>query len=246
MINRVSVRPPQFNKEKPHIWFIQMEAQFATNGITQDQTKFYHAVQALDSDVLGEVSSVIVDPPTTNKYETLKDKILAEFRDSEEKRLRKLLTHTDLGDQRPSRLLKRMHDLAEGKVNDNVIKSLWLQRLPTNIQTVLSTSEDPLEKLASMADKIHDIVAPSVNAVITVPPPSTTSQLDEIIRRLGRLESGSRDRSSQRQAKGNKGKPHSRSASPRRDICWYHRRFKKKATKCTAPCGWVNQESKEN
>lgn len=75
----VSIRPPQFSKEKPAIWFIQMEAQFATSGITQDLTKFYHAVQALDATVLSEVSELITNPPAYGKYDALKTRILTEF-----------------------------------------------------------------------------------------------------------------------------------------------------------------------
>lgn len=123
-VGRISIRPPQFTREKPAIWFIQMEAQFATNGITQDLTKFYHAVQALDAAVLSQVSDIITNSPENGKYEALKAKILREFQDSEKKRLKTLLNRTELGDQRPSRLLKHIRDLAEGRIPDEVLKSL--------------------------------------------------------------------------------------------------------------------------
>ncbi|XP_066585417.1 uncharacterized protein [Prorops nasuta] len=111
-IERVSVKLPQFCRDKPVIWFIQMEAQFATCGISQDLTQFHHAIQALDGTVLSEVSETVINPPAEGKYDTLKKKVLEEFQVSEEKRLRSLLNQTDLGNQRPSKMLRTMRELA--------------------------------------------------------------------------------------------------------------------------------------
>jgi len=68
-----------------------MEVQFFCKGITKDNIRYCHALQALDSDVVAEVSNFIIDPPQYGKYEALKTRILHEFRDNEEKHLRTLL-----------------------------------------------------------------------------------------------------------------------------------------------------------
>ncbi|GIY74596.1 uncharacterized protein CDAR_367961 [Caerostris darwini] len=68
-----------------------------------------------------------------------------------------------LGDRRPSRLLLEMRSKAGARINDDLQKSLFLQRLPTNIQQILAISND---KLAEMADDIMSTSsAPLVNAV---------------------------------------------------------------------------------
>ncbi|GFX29765.1 hypothetical protein TNCV_4748941 [Trichonephila clavipes] len=56
-------------------------------------------------------------------------------------------------------------------------KSLWLQRNATHIQTVLSASSEPLDKLAIIADKVSEVVGASstICAAKTVPPPSQSS-----------------------------------------------------------------------
>ena len=224
-----------------------MEAQFATNSITQDLTKFYHAVQALDASVLAEVSELITNPPDNNKYEALKTRILNEFQDSEEKRLKALLNTTELGNQRPSRLLKHMRDLAESKVSDELLKSLWMQRLPTNTQTVLSTSEDTLDKLATMADRIHDIVSPNICSTEVVSATNATpweNQLCEIIKRLDRIESRGRSATPHRRRRFNS-KSRTRAASTESKYCWYHKRFGQEAKKCTSPCSWKNKPDKK-
>lgn len=176
-------------------------------------------------------------------------RILIEFQDSEEKRLKTLLNQTELGNQRPSRLLKHMRDLAEGKMSDELLKSLWMQRLPTNTQTVLSTSEDALDKLATMADRIHDIVSTNIcNMEATPATISTTSwegQLCEIIKRLDRIESKKRSSTPCRQRGRSSSKSRTRSTSTESNYCWYHKRFGQDAKKCTSPCGWKKKIEKK-
>jgi len=134
-----------------------------------------------------------------------------------------------------------MRDLAEGKVSDELLKSLWMQRLPTNTQTVLSTSEDSLDKLATMADRIHDITASSSANLEVVSTTTGTSawenQLSEIIKKLDRIELKNR-RTASRQRRRSNSKSRSRSASASPKHCWYHKRFGQEAKKCVAPCSW--------
>jgi hypothetical protein len=47
-----------------------------------------------------------------------------------------------------------MKGLAGSSTSEEVIKSLWLQRLPQQTQAILSISKDPLNNIAKMADKI--------------------------------------------------------------------------------------------
>ncbi|GFY72531.1 uncharacterized protein TNIN_19881 [Trichonephila inaurata madagascariensis] len=80
--------------------------------------------------------------------------------DTEESRLKKLLTEMELGDRRPSDLLRQMKSLAGSSISDELIKSLWLQRLPQQTQAILSTSKDILNN-AEMADKIISVYSSS-------------------------------------------------------------------------------------
>jgi len=83
-----------------------MEAQFACNVITKDLTKYYHVLQSLDSDVISEISELIMNPPQHGKYEALKSRVIFKFRDNAEKRLRAWLNQVELGDQRISTFFK--------------------------------------------------------------------------------------------------------------------------------------------
>jgi len=98
-IEHASIQAAKFSKAKPLVWF-QLEAQFVCKGITKDNLKYCHALQALD--VVAEVSDFITNPPQYGKYEAFKARILHIFQDSEEKRLKTLLYQAELGDQRVS------------------------------------------------------------------------------------------------------------------------------------------------
>ena len=50
-----------------------------------------------------------------------------------------------------------MKELANGVLNVEFLKTLWLQRLPSDIQTILSVISETLENLAKFADKIADV-----------------------------------------------------------------------------------------
>ncbi|XP_035233535.1 uncharacterized protein LOC118205352, partial [Stegodyphus dumicola] len=50
-----------------------------------------------------------------------------------------------------------MRNLAAGKVPDEFLKNLWMQRLPLDIRSILSVSSDDLSKLSTMAHKIWEL-----------------------------------------------------------------------------------------
>lgn len=160
-VNRIALKLPPFWRHNIQLWFIQVEAAFMLSGITADMTKYASLVASIDSETLAHVSDVLNQPPDTNKYDTLKTRLIAEFADSENRRVKQLLGDLQLGDKKPSSLLRQMRDLAQGKVNEDFLQSLWLQRLPTNIQTVLSASNEELPQLAILADKIQEIARDS-------------------------------------------------------------------------------------
>ncbi|GFT68965.1 uncharacterized protein NPIL_677541 [Nephila pilipes] len=144
-----------------------LEAQFANSGISQDATKYNIVVAALDENVLDFVVDILSDPPENEKYNTLKKALLNRLTDTEESRLKKLLTDLELGDKRPSDLLREMKSLAGNSISDEVIKSLWLQRLPQQTQAILTISNDTIDKIAEMADKIIAVYSSSEICQVT-------------------------------------------------------------------------------
>ena len=48
--NAVAIKLPTFWAQQPKVWFLQAEAQFHIRKITDDTTKYYHVVAALDQE----------------------------------------------------------------------------------------------------------------------------------------------------------------------------------------------------
>ena len=62
-VHTVSLKLPPFWLEDSALWFHQVEAQFATNGITQQLTKSHYIVGSLAPEIAREVRDVIVTVP---------------------------------------------------------------------------------------------------------------------------------------------------------------------------------------
>ncbi|GBL84738.1 hypothetical protein AVEN_38240-1 [Araneus ventricosus] len=156
-VSAVAIKTPAFWSDKPELRFAQLESQFALGNISVDSTKFYYVIAALNSDDLTCVSDLVLNPPQTDSYNSLKTRLIAQNADSESVRLKKLLSGMELGDKKPSTLLYAMKSLASDGISPELLKSLWMQRLPIQIQQILSVSGDNLQALSKMADIIFEI-----------------------------------------------------------------------------------------
>ncbi|KAJ8400140.1 hypothetical protein AAFF_G00398340 [Aldrovandia affinis] len=82
-MHAVALKLPEFWQEHAAVWFAQAEAQFALRGITQEDTKYYYVVAALNSSTASRVLSLLQDPPEADKYLALKQLLLETFELSE-------------------------------------------------------------------------------------------------------------------------------------------------------------------
>jgi len=219
-------------------------------------------VSKLDTDSLQEVADIIMAPPAENKYDHLKTAILNRFTDSADRQLRRLLTQVELGDKKPSQLLRQMKTLAGDRASEDVLRVKWLDLLPVSSQRFLRIFKaSSLDELATAADELVDggqSVSPSARAVsparapLSQPPASTAvnegiaslrlsiSQLISLNRDiLNHLKSGL---ASSGARSGRKSRSRSRSQSPApdptSDTCYYHQRWGAAAKHCLQPCNY--------
>lgn len=242
-VHRVSIKPIQFIKTAPKLYFMQMESQFHLAGITRDNTKYHHILGSLDPIYLASVVDIMENPPAVDKYETIKNRIIAEFQQSDQHKLRILLREIALGDLKPSQLLRKMRDLSNNALSDDILKTLWIERLPEQIRPVISISDGDLNKIAQMADKMLEITAYSYVSEVAAPIQYTQNDnsIDGLIRQVGELTkrvdklSNNRGRSRNR----SRSQDRNRSTSRKKDdspYCYYHFKFGAMARKCNEPC----------
>lgn len=247
---RVAFKAPPFWESDPDFCFSQVESQFIIAGITEDKTKFHAVVASLDVNVLSSIRDIVLTPPTRGVYPALRKGLLERFSQTETARLKLLLQDLRLGNRTPSQLLLEMQTLADGKMDDDLLRTLWLQRLPVNFQQILSICSDSLANLAVMAGKINEFSAcSSAIAALTVEHSEATELQKlrddvakltaQVSRLISRTPRSPRRRSRARNA-SNSSRHASRDARGQREngLCWYHRRFASRARKCVSPCAW--------
>ncbi|KAH8009920.1 hypothetical protein HPB51_022480 [Rhipicephalus microplus] len=108
------VNLPPFRPNSPRTWFLQVEAHFRLRQITSQQTRYWNLVSCLPPDVADDLADILASPHPSRPYDTLKVAIISRKSESEHSRLQQLITATELGDRRPSQLLRRMHQLLGG------------------------------------------------------------------------------------------------------------------------------------
>lgn len=234
-ICRVSVKPPPFCKEQPDLFFIQMESQFAISGVTADSTMYHQVIASLEPQYIANVADIVRNPPQLNKYDAIKAALIAEYTDSDDRKLAKLIHEMQLGDLKPSQLLRRMKDLAGTKISEHALKILWLEHLPDTVRAIISISEDESTKIALQADKIMETQRRStISAVQANNHNALQAEIEELRKELQRFKSISPNKSSTR----------TYAKSPTRStFCYYHDKFGAKARKCTEPCDFIKHKS---
>lgn len=249
---------PPFWPADPEVWFAQIEAQFACRRITSQRSKFDHVISSLSPEFAVEVRDLLLRPPADNPYSALKEQLTKRTALSEQRKLQQLFTGEELGDRKPTQLLRRMQQLLGDRpgFDTSFLRELFLQRLPSNVRMVLASTPDgtTIENLAEMADRVIEVASSSVAAMTTppsagaTPPPAFAAELEHLRSGVLRLEKLMNQLSRNRSSSGSNRRSSRRPSTPpptndspndsSDTLCWYHSKFGGQAQKCRSPCSW--------
>ena len=199
---------------------------------------------------------MILHPPDDDPYDALKQALVERTAASEQRRLQQLFNAEELGDRKPTQLLRRMQQLLgdkAGATDASFLRELFLQRLPPNVRMVLASSDTTeLEKLAQLADKIVEVATPPISAVTS----NSSTEYEQLRTEMADLRrlveslrfSGSTQRSRKRSSSRGRTPRRDRASTPTStevsgDCCWYHRQFGEAAHKCRPPCDMSENDS---
>lgn len=250
---------PAFWSGNPALWFAQVEAAFALNNINGDATRYRHVITQLDSQTLPAIADIISNPPAANKYLAIKNRIMSSFADTSESKLRKLLRGLDPSNEKPTLLLQRILNLADGQVGDALLRTLFLEQLPEYVRGVLAISGDiDLSTLAQQADKVMEATrSVGVSAVQQQKPNNQQESVAAVSRDNAMAEMLAAVTALTKEVRSLKSDVRSRSRSSSRhrasnfnngsngNLCFYHAKFGDNARKCNQPCAKSSNQQQQ-
>ncbi|GFT51006.1 transposon Tf2-9 polyprotein [Trichonephila clavipes] len=257
MAEKTAVKIPPFNFNDPQLWFSTCERTFALGvpkAITDTFTKFNYIVSNLPPEAAAIVRDLIITPDETDPYGAIKAQLIQRTGESSQQEIRKLLTGEELGDRKPSELLRTMNRRAAShNVPKELMLELFLQQLPTAVQTILaSITPITVEKAAEVADRILEVSAPTVslstNAIASSSENRILQEIERLHKRIDDLTMKERRTSERRNSSRPRNRSRNRSFSRSREsCCWYHKWFQERAKKCIPPCSYKekNESSEE-
>lgn len=235
----VQARLSDFWPGYPRLWFTHFEAVMGPQK-QSDEARYQAALARLGLDALQHISDIVANPPAEKKYDAIKARLISSYEESETRKLQKLMEEMELGDQKPSQLLRKMRELAINKISDDTLRMMWSKLLPPSVRAVLSISDSSdLEKLSRIADTVMDSITPR-NQIAQISSANSANEmsllrqkLEEISLELAELKHQGRSRSRSRGRSRRRNNSRQRSTSPNGSwMCWYHRRFGTRSYKC--------------
>ena len=128
-----------------------------------------------------EIKDIIENPPEKDQYKAVKAGLIKRLSDSSSTRIRKLLEGEEIGDRTSTQFVRNLKTLAGSDINEDILRNLWLTRLPVSAQHVLAPITE--KSLSVMADRIHEIL-PEKGKIAMI---SSTSEINALREELQKL-----------------------------------------------------------
>ena len=144
-VKRAAVKLPPYWPKDPTLWFAQVEAQFAIANLKSEQTRFHHVIASLSPDAAAEVRDLILKPPC-QPYTKLKETLIARTSESASQRIKKALDATEVGDAKPSQILRVLEQQLDGmEANEQLLMQVFLQKLPVTVRSIVAANSDKMK-----------------------------------------------------------------------------------------------------
>lgn len=156
-------------------YFYSMEFWFKASGVADETRKYNTILSQIPPQKLYDLKFIIDNAPREKKYDYIKNQLIAHYADSQQRRLRKVLSDMPLGDQKPSHLYNSMARVANGALAEQALLELSSTRLPPHTHAAVAASEGSVASKLRIADVINESMDlrsySTVNAVTDIQPP---------------------------------------------------------------------------
>ncbi len=150
---------PDFWPHDPATWFRKLESKFRICNISQSSTKYDHLLSVLPTEVCSNIYDNLeeIDDNATDTYEQLKALLVSRYTKDRWARAFKLLKFSEIGDMKPSDMMRQMKALISTDVRPGTyfIASI-LFRLPSDmIDHLIAKDFKDCTKMAEYADLLY-------------------------------------------------------------------------------------------
>lgn len=229
-----------FWRESPRVWFTHFEAVIEPQHISDEQ-KYMCLLRQLQAQDLKHLTDLLKTPPQKGKYKALKDRLIAVYEATSIQKYQKFVSGLQLGDQKPTQLLRQMRDLAGDMLTEAGLKLEWLKKMPAQIRTALTVySEKTLDELSTLADTMLEYESPAgaaISDVSATPNETLLQRIEELASEVAALCTSLKTSSTHQLArKQNRFYQRQYQNTNYNGKCWYHHTFGPQARQCSQPC----------
>ena len=183
LIAPLSLSVPPFGTIDTNLWFMVFEYQLVHHRIRQDRDKFTALLGCLPAEMLTKLREVLLSQiplcaSSNTRYEVLKAAVSQAVAPSLRARADAFTRGMELGDKTPSQLLYEMRALVGPTFDDDLLREMWLSRLPLMTQALITANPSLTSAAAAtMADSLarcaDEAKRPLVAAYSPAPAPAT-------------------------------------------------------------------------
>ncbi|XP_044578952.1 uncharacterized protein LOC123261424 [Cotesia glomerata] len=221
----------------------------ASKAVADDDEKFRAVITKLEQEHPTAIEQLVTNPPGQNKYLAIKTALINYYSLSREESFRTLVSGLSLKGRRPSELYAEMCKLPGNAVGPEFIRTMWMDRMPKDMQMILSLAETlDSSILLELAEKTMSLCAKNANpqvAAIARNPHKDCDEKFQILTKEMKNLSTKIDSLVGAQRKSRSNSPHPQGSDSRTNsadrapkLCFYHKKFGALAFKCVPKCSW--------
>ena len=100
---------PQFNKEDPEVWFIQVETAFFVGQVRKEKKQYMHVLANQSAEAMTSVRDLVGKQYSTGDYKRLKNNLIKRFSLTPTEKIRMVLDKIEQrSSERPSAFFRRL------------------------------------------------------------------------------------------------------------------------------------------